>query len=105
MSTAKIKEILGLYLQSNGYRWLVFNADESPAVLTEYWKVESRQKFVFYIGFENWDEFESVGLSLTRPEVSEKNEWVETVLLNRTWKQQCIAFIRKIVEIEVANEL
>ena len=101
ISIKKIQELLALHFDANGYQRTSAVTDSHPIVLTEFWSLVSTDGFAFFIGFENWDEFESVGLSSSKPQFHEKNEWIETVLLNKTWKKQYINFLREIAILEI----
>lgn len=55
----------------------------------EYWTVSSEwspNDMTFYVGFENWDVFDSVGISVDIPEPDEKTDWIETATLLKHWK-------------------
>ena len=91
VSHRKIRNLIESYLDANGWEWSrTWESDGGPVVLTEYWTVQSRwspTQCKFYIGFENWDAFDSLCLSSTEPTIREKNDWDESVMIRTSWRE------------------
>ena len=103
ISINKIQELLVVFFDANGYQRISTKSASPPNVLTEYWSLTSSEGVCFFVGFENWDAFEAVGLSLVTPSPHVENDWIETVLLNKNWKAQYIKFMREIAKIEIVH--
>ena len=103
VSIRKIQEILSDYFAANGWEWSsTWQSESHPTVLTEFWTVQSRwspSDFTVYIGFENWDIYESVGLSMELPVAGEKNEWLERVALLKGWRSEFDGLLESIQDL------
>ena len=103
ISVGKIQELLAAHLETNGWRWKsTWKSDRPTDVLIETWLVESVWSPVdvtFYVGFENWDVYESVGISTVKPEPDETREWIESVGLLKNWESEFSQLLHCIEEL------
>ena len=90
VSKRKIQELLSVHFDAHGWdRSDTWKADSHPTVLTEIWTVRSiwsPSDFTIYVGFENWDVFDTVGVAMTQPVPYTQNDWDECVILRKDWR-------------------
>ena len=100
ISFRNIQKLLAQHFDANEWKWsCTWKSPPEPTVLTEYWTVNSRwspTELAIYIGFENWDDYESVGLSTSPPVPGEKNDWIETINLLKNWQREFDSFLNLI---------
>ncbi len=91
MSIRKIEVLLEEHFATHGWEATVtWKSSGSKTVLIEVWRVRSRwsPSCTIYIGFEDWDVYDCVGVSTVKPVPREQNDWLEIVVLETRWEQQ-----------------